>query len=61
MLYEVITNALPGGKPPQFLSTHPDPENRQKALAKLVPQVESYYMEDRIRPVWPVESVTALD
>ncbi len=54
-------NALPGGKPPQFLSTHPDPENRQKALAKLVPQVESYYMEDRIRPVWPVESVTALD
>lgn len=30
---------LPGDRPPQFLSTHPAPENRQAALAKLVPEM----------------------
>jgi len=54
-------NNLPGGQPPQFLSTHPNPENREKALAALGPQMEPYYTADVRRPSRPVQSVTALD
>ena len=54
-------NDLPGGKPPQFLSTHPDPENRQKKLAELGPEMEPYYRADVPRPTHPVQSVTALN
>ena len=54
-------NGLPGGKPPQFLSTHPNPENREKALAALGPQMEPFYTADIRRPSHPVQSVTALD
>lgn len=32
-----------GSNPPQFLSTHPGPENRQQKLAVLVPQMEPLY------------------
>lgn len=35
-----------GGKgPPQFLSTHPSPENRKDALRALGPQMEPYYQQ----------------
>jgi predicted Zn-dependent protease len=54
-------NDLPGGQPPQFLSTHPNPANREKALAALGPQMDPYYTADTPRPSHPVESVTALD
>jgi len=54
-------NSLPGGQPPQFLSTHPAPENREKTLAALAPQMEPYYRADTPRPRHPVESVTALN
>jgi predicted Zn-dependent protease len=54
-------NNLPGGSPPQFLSTHPNPENREKTLAALGPQMEPYYRADTPRPTHPVQSVTALD
>jgi len=54
-------NDLPGGQPPQFLSTHPNPENREKALAALGPQMEPYYTADVRRPSHPVQSVTALN
>jgi predicted Zn-dependent protease len=54
-------NNLPGGKPPQFLSTHPDPENREKKLAQLGPGMEPYYRADTPRPTHPVQSVTALN
>jgi len=54
-------NGLPGGKPPQFLSTHPDPEHRQKKLAALAPEMEPYYRADTPRPTHPVQSVTALN
>ena len=54
-------NGLPGGKPPQFLSTHPDPENRQKKLAELGPEMEPYYRADIPRPTHRVQSVTALN
>ena len=32
-----------GGGPPQFLSTHPSPANRQERLAELAPQMMAYY------------------
>jgi predicted Zn-dependent protease len=54
-------NALPGGNPPQFLSTHPNPANREKALAALGPQMEPFYRADTPRPSHRVESVTALN
>ena len=54
-------NNLPGGQPPQFLSTHPNPEKREKTLAKLGPEMDPYYRADSPRPAHPVQSVTALD
>jgi predicted Zn-dependent protease len=54
-------NNLPGGQPPQFLSTHPNPENREKNLAALGPDMEPYYRADTPRPTHPVQSVTALN
>lgn len=53
--------SLPGGQPPQFLSTHPSPDNREKALAALGPQMEPYYAADVPRPRHPIASVSALD
>jgi predicted Zn-dependent protease len=50
-------NKLPGGKPPQFLSTHPNPENREKTLAGLAPKMEPYYEADGVRPTRPVQMV----
>ncbi len=42
-----------GGKgPPEFLSTHPGPENRQEKLAALVPQMMHYYEQKGKRPVY---------
>jgi predicted Zn-dependent protease len=40
-----------GGKgPPEFLSTHPAPENREKKLAALVPKMMTYYQQKGKRP-----------
>ena len=39
-------------KTPQFLSTHPDPENRQQKLAKLESKMEPYYQPDAEHPVY---------
>jgi predicted Zn-dependent protease len=42
-----------GGKgPPQFLSTHPSPENREKKLAEYVPEMMPYYEQKGERPVY---------
>ena len=42
-----------GGKaPPEFLSTHPAPENREKKLGELVPEMMPYYEEKGKRPVY---------
>jgi predicted Zn-dependent protease len=44
-----------GAGPPQFLSTHPSPANRQEKLAALAPQMMPYYNEARGRaPTHPV-------
>jgi len=36
-----------GGGPPQFLSTHPSPANRQERLAELAPRMMAYYEQAR--------------
>lgn len=41
-----------GGGPPQFLSTHPAPGNRQATLATLAPQMQQYYEQPGARPVY---------
>lgn len=40
-----------GSSPPQFLSTHPAPGNRQQTLARLAPQMMQYYEAPGQRPV----------
>ena len=41
-----------GKGPPEFLSTHPAPENREQKLAELVPQMMPYYEQKGERPVY---------
>jgi predicted Zn-dependent protease len=42
-----------GGKgPPQFLSTHPAPENREKKLTEYVPEMMPYYEQKGERPIY---------
>lgn len=43
-----------GDSPPQFLSTHPSPGNRQESLRKLAPQMMQYYKEKKVHPVYPL-------
>lgn len=43
-----------GSGPPQFLSTHPAPGNRQQTLARLAPQMMQYYEAPGERPVHPI-------
>jgi predicted Zn-dependent protease len=50
-------NNLPGGKPPQFLSTHPNPDNRIKALTALGPQMQPYYAASGTPPMRSVQMV----
>ena len=47
-------------KVPQFISTHPNPENRQKTLAALGPQMEPYYKAPGKRPSYPLSSQAIL-
>jgi predicted Zn-dependent protease len=35
--------AASGEGPPQFMSTHPAPENRQQRLGELVPEMLPFY------------------
>jgi predicted Zn-dependent protease len=45
-----------GGKnPPQFLSTHPSPANRQENLSNLARQLMPYYLEQREHPVYQLQ------
>ena len=39
---------------PQFLSTHPEPENRQRELARLEPEMQKYYDPKADHPVYPL-------
>jgi predicted Zn-dependent protease len=48
-----------GGGPPQFLSTHPSPANRQEKLAELAPQMMAYYEQARRNA--PMRSIARAD
>ena len=49
-----------GGKgPPQFLSTHPSPGNRQQTLAALAPSMMGYYQAPGERPVYRIAAAPA--
>ncbi len=44
-----------GGKsPPEFLSTHPAPGNRQSTLRQLAPKMMPYYLQKRPHPIYPL-------
>jgi predicted Zn-dependent protease len=43
-----------GGSPPQFLSTHPAPGNREAALAAIIPEMRQLNPTGRLAPVHPV-------
>jgi predicted Zn-dependent protease len=45
-----------GSGPPQFLSTHPSPGNRQAELAALAPKMMAYYEKPGARPVAQIAS-----
>jgi predicted Zn-dependent protease len=46
-----------GSGPPQFLSTHPAPGNRQETLGKLAPKMMPYYeaAKQQQLPVYPLK------
>jgi predicted Zn-dependent protease len=44
-----------GQGPPQFLSTHPSPANREKKLAEYVPEMMPYYEQKGERPVYKLQ------
>ena len=43
-----------GSTPPQVLSTHPSPANRQSTLHQLATQMMPYYLDKSARPVYPL-------
>jgi predicted Zn-dependent protease len=51
--------SVSGDGPPQFLSTHPSPANRQQRLAELAPQMMPYYEQARRNA--PTRSVARAD
>jgi len=46
--------SLGGSKPPEFLSTHPAPANRQAALAALTPEMRKLNPQGKLAAVHPV-------
>ena len=43
-----------GSRSPEFMSTHPDPDNRMKRLNALAPEMMGYYQAPGERPVYPL-------
>ena len=44
--------AVGGQAPPQWMSTHPDPQNRQQRLSELEPEMRAYYDPRAQHPVY---------
>ncbi|MEM8941137.1 MAG: M48 family metallopeptidase [Pseudomonadota bacterium] len=49
--------ALSEQRPPEFMSTHPSPDNRQAALQKLVPEMRALNPTGRLSAVTPITIV----
>jgi len=47
--------AASGEGPPQFMSTHPSPTNRQQRLSELAPRMMDYYRAARNPPSFPIQ------
>jgi predicted Zn-dependent protease len=47
--------AASGAGPPQFMSTHPSPSNRQERLRELAPQMMEYYRAASDPPSYPIQ------
>jgi predicted Zn-dependent protease len=47
--------AASGEGPPQFMSTHPSPTNRQQRLRELAPPMMEYYRVARDPPTYPIQ------
>ena len=54
-LWQKMAKVGGGGRMPQFLSTHPAPQNRQQTLNALVPQMMPYYQSKQPRPTFKLE------
>jgi predicted Zn-dependent protease len=52
---------LGGGKPPQFLSTHPSAETRSARLKALIPRVDGYYQQAKAHPPQAPRFLSAKD
>ena len=50
-LWQKMAN-VGGSSPPEFLSTHPAPQNRQQGLARLADEMMPYYLARGERPVY---------
>jgi predicted Zn-dependent protease len=48
-----------GDTPPQFLSTHPSPGNREQRLADLAPKMMPFYQQKGERPTYPLHDAFA--
>ena len=44
-----------GGRPPEFLSTHPSPQNREQRLSEIAPQMMKYYNRKGKRPIYQLK------
>ncbi len=49
--------SLGGSKPPEFLSTHPAPGNREATLAAMIPEMRKLNPNGKLAPVHPVQIV----
>ncbi len=50
-------SSLGGSKPPEFLSTHPAPGNREAALSAMIPEMRKLNPRGTLAPVHPVQIV----
>jgi predicted Zn-dependent protease len=55
-LWEKMLQATGNRGQPDFLSTHPQSEKRQEALAALIPQMMPYYEDKSPRPEYPLKT-----
>jgi len=53
-LWQKMATANKGNTPLEFLSTHPDPKNRQATLKNLAPKMMKFYQEKKDYPIYPL-------
>ncbi|MAL96235.1 MAG: peptidase M48 Ste24p [Haliea sp.] len=58
-LWEKMGSVGGDQRPPEFLSTHPAPENRQQRLLNMIPQARQLNPRGQPTPVHPVDIVSA--